>query len=58
MGALLVHAIKREGVEFNLCSLGVKDKFGQSAYLALHLYEKHGVSAKAISEAAIKLVNS
>lgn len=51
MGSLLVHHLAISKVEFKVCSLGVKNKFGQSAYSALELYEKHGMDSKAIIRA-------
>lgn len=51
MGAMLTHALKQEGVQFELRSLGVGDKFGQSAYSALELYRQHGLDASAIAQA-------
>lgn len=48
MGALLAHALNRAGHQFDLISLGVEDHFGQSAYTALELYQKHGLDSDAI----------
>lgn len=55
MGALLSHALSMAGESFKIISLGVGDGFGQSAYSALDLYEKHGLDSKAIAAAAGKL---
>lgn len=52
MGALLLQALANEGVEFKAKTLGVQDKFGQSAYTALDLYCKHGLDAASIAQAA------
>lgn len=51
MGAMLCHALLQEGVEFKVKSLGVQGEFGQSAYKAVELYEKHGLDAKGIVRA-------
>ena len=48
MGSLLCHALATNGVPFKVTSLGVKGEFGQSAYSALELYQKHGLDSKAI----------
>ncbi len=50
LGSQLVHALKMNGDEFTVTSLGVKGVFGQSAYLADHLYAKAGLDEKAIME--------
>lgn len=52
MGAMLAHSLLQDGVEFKLKSLGVGDKFGQSAYSALELYKMHGLDSTAIAKAA------
>ncbi len=56
MGALLVHALKQQQVEFNLKSLGINGEFGQSSYLASELYEKFHISSNAIVKAIEELV--
>ncbi len=56
MGALLTHALILNGTQLRLKSLGVGDKFGQSAYSALELYKQHGLDAEAIVKAATALV--
>lgn len=56
MGALLTHALVMDGVSLKLKSLGVADKFGQSAYSALDLYKLHGLDSEAIAKAALTLV--
>ena len=48
MGSVLTHVLACEGVDFKLKSLGVGGKFGQSAYTASDLYEKHGIDGRAI----------
>jgi transketolase C-terminal domain/subunit len=37
-------------------SLGIQGEFGQSAYVAEHLYEKHGLTAAKMVEAAVALM--
>ena len=58
MGSLLSHGLAREGIEFKLKSLGVSGGFGQSAYLAEELYQKHGLDAQSISQAVLNLLNN
>jgi len=50
-GAQLVQALKMQGSEFKLKSLGVRGEFGQSAYQASELYAKHGLDSKGIISA-------
>ena len=57
MGAQLIHHISLENLTFDgnslkVKSLAVNNQFGQSAYKAVELYEKHGLDAKAIIKAA------
>lgn len=47
-GSGLVHALKMNGDEFSVTSLGVKGHFGQSAYTADQLYAKAGLDSAAI----------
>jgi transketolase len=56
LGAQVSHALARAGVAHRLTSLGIHDQFGQSAYLAEHLYEKHGLTGPKMAEAALKLL--
>lgn len=58
MGAMITHALACDGLGIKVASLGVKGEFGQSAYKALDLYKKHGLDAKAIADAARKLVQN
>lgn len=55
-GQMLAHALVSSGVSLRLKSLGVKAEFGQSAYLALELYAKHGLDSQAIIKASEALV--
>jgi len=52
MGAVVTHALVCSGVSFKLKSLGVAGSFGQSAYKAIELYEKHGLDSLAMVQAA------
>lgn len=56
MGALLTHALLLADVHVRVRSLGVGDSFGQSAYSALELYEKHGLDSVKIATEALGLV--
>lgn len=57
MGAQLSHALSRAGVAHRVVSLGINGEFGQSAYLAEHLYEKHGLTTLKVIEAAKRLLS-
>jgi transketolase len=56
MGSQLAHALSQAGIAFRMKSLGIHGEFGQSAYLADELYDKHGLTAVKMAEAAIGLV--
>lgn len=56
MGAQVSHALSNAGIAHSMTSLGIRDEFGQSAYLAEHLYEKHGMTGPKMAEAALKLL--
>jgi len=56
MGAQVSHALSQNGVAHTIKSLGIKGEFGQSAYVAEYLYEKHGLTAAKLVEAAKALV--
>lgn len=58
MGAQVSHALSRAGVAHRMTSLGIHGEFGQSAYLAEQLYEKHGLTAPKMVEAAVKLIGA
>ncbi len=51
MGAQVSHALSNAGIAHTLTTLGINNEFGQSAYLAEELYEKHGLSAPKMAEA-------
>lgn len=56
MGAQVSHALATNGVAHQMKSLGIKGEFGQSAYVAEYLYEKHGLTAAELVKAAKSLV--
>jgi transketolase len=56
MGAQVSHALSEAGIAHRSATLGIHGEFGQSAYLAEQLYEKHGLTASAMAEAALALL--
>lgn len=58
MGAQLSHALSGAGIAHRVLSLGIDGGFGQSAYLAEQLYEKHGLTAPKMAEAALALIGA
>lgn len=56
MGSLVSHALSRAGIAHRMKSLGIPGEFGQSAYVAEHLYEHHGLTAAKLVEAATEMV--
>jgi transketolase len=58
MGAQLSHALARAGIAHRMNSLGIRGEFGQSAWVAEQLYEKHGLTAAGIVEAAQGLLKA
>jgi transketolase len=56
MGSQVSHALSRAGIAHVVTTLGIDDEFGQSAYVAEHLYEKHGLTGPKMAEAALKLL--
>lgn len=56
LGAQLSHALSRAGTTHRIVSLGIAGEFGQSAYVAEQLYEKHGLTAARVVEAARQLL--
>jgi transketolase len=54
-GAQVVHALVNAGIEIKARSLGIKGEFGQSAYTADELYNKHGLNAAGLLAAAKEL---
>ena len=58
MGAQVSHALSEAGIAHRIKTLGIRGEFGQSAYLAEELYEKHGLTTTKMVEAALELVGS
>lgn len=56
MGALVSHALSTAGIAHRMKSLGIPGEFGQSAYLAEQLYERHGLTTAKMVEAARELI--
>ncbi len=56
-GSMLVSSLAAAGVPFKVRMLGVKGEFGQSAYQADELYDKHGIGVDGIKAAAEQLVS-
>jgi transketolase len=56
MGAQVSHALSNAGIAHRIRTLGIDGEFGQSAYLAEELYQKHGLTADAVVEAAEALL--
>ena len=56
MGAQVSHALSNAGIAHTLQTLGINNEFGQSAYLAEELYEKHGLTAPKMAAAARALL--
>jgi transketolase len=52
MGAQISHALAQAGILHHIRSLGMHGEFGQSAWVAEDLYEKHGLTAAGIVAAA------
>ena len=58
MGAQISHALSQAGIPHRMRSLGMDGEFGQSAYIAEDLYEKHGLTAEKLIEAARSLAQT
>jgi transketolase len=56
MGAQISHALSNAGIAHRMKSLGISGEFGQSAYVAEHLYEHHGLTTAKMIEAAQALM--
>jgi transketolase len=56
MGAQLSHALSRANIPHRMKSLGTPGEFGQSAYVAEHLYERHGLTSAKMVDAALELM--
>jgi transketolase len=56
MGAQVSHALSQAGIAHRMKSLGIQGEFGQSAYVAEDLYQKHGLTSGKIIDAARELM--
>jgi transketolase len=56
MGSQVSHALSNSGIAHRVRTLGIDGEFGQSAYLAEQLYEKHGLTGPKMAEAALELI--
>jgi len=56
MGSLVSHALSQAGIAHRMKSLGIPGEFGQSAYLAEQLYQRHGLTADKLVAAAQALM--
>jgi transketolase len=56
MGAQVSHALSNAGIAHRIKTLAIKGEFGQSAYVAEHLYQHHGLTADTMVEAALELM--
>ena len=60
-GSFVIHQIltsniyKKANYKLKVRNLGVQSQFGQSAYSALELYQKHGLDSNSIAAAAAEL---
>ncbi len=58
MGSQISHALSRAGIAHRIQSLGIDGEFGQSAYVAEELYQKHGLTTEKMMAAAERLLSS
>ena len=56
MGAQISHALSQAGIAHRVKSLGIPGEFGQSAYKAAELYDRYGLNAEKLVEAAEELM--
>ena len=56
MGAQVSHALSDAGIPHTIKTLAVHGEFGQSAYLAKELYDRHGLNTDSMVAAAKKLL--
>ena len=56
MGAQVSHALSNAGIAHRVRTLGIPGEFGQSAYMAEQLYERHGLTAAKMVQAAEELI--
>jgi transketolase len=58
MGAQLSHALSRAGIPHCVESLGIEGEFGQSAYVAEQLYQRHHLTAERMVARALEWLGS
>lgn len=58
MASVLIHGLVERGVSLKAKTLGVRGKFGRSAYQANELYVKHGLDTHGICQAVIALIGA
>ena len=51
-GSFVTHQLAQSNINLKIKSLGVHGEFGQSAYNAIELYQKHGIDSEAMVRAA------
>src|SRR3954464_6885778 len=56
MGAQVSHALSNAGISHRIRSLGIHGEFGESAYMAEELYQRHGLTAEKMVEAALEII--
>ena len=56
LGSFISHQCVQAGEFISMKSLGVHGEFGQSAYNAIELYQKHKMDSASITSAAIELL--
>ncbi|RME94011.1 MAG: transketolase, partial [Verrucomicrobia bacterium] len=56
MGAQVSHALANAGIAHRMKSLAIPGEFGQSAYVAEHLYQKHGLTVERLIASARALI--
>lgn len=56
MGAQVSHALANAGIAHRMKSLAIPGEFGQSAYVAEQLYQKHGLTVEKLVESARSLL--
>ncbi|MEI7973419.1 MAG: transketolase C-terminal domain-containing protein, partial [Bdellovibrio sp.] len=57
LAQILLASLSLDSFQVQARSLGVDQKFGQSAYEALHLYQKHGMDRESILTSALDLLD-
>lgn len=57
LAQILLASLSLESFQVSARSLGVEQSFGQSAYEALHLYQKHGMDRESILASALDLLS-